>query len=361
MTTTYTEASRRSEEEAPLLSVEDLVVEFPTKGGTLRAISGVSFDVQRGETLSIVGESGSGKSTTANAVMQLVEAQHGRVVFDGKNLDSLNKTELRRTRPRLQMIFQDPIASLNPRRSVEDIVGEGLGIWPDRVVSSRDEDVDALLREVGMRPDVVRGRKAGEFSGGQCQRLAIARVLAIHPELVVCDEPVSALDVSVQAQILNLLRRMKDQHGLTLLFISHDLSVVRNISDRVLVLYLGRVCEIASTDLLFESPAHPYTQLLLDSVPRMHEGAQSEELATQPIRDLPSPLDPPSGCRFRTRCPLAKERCATEVPELRDVEGRQVACHFAEESLAMRGSAARVDSSVSSSTPSSDVVVTEQV
>lgn len=316
-----------------LLDVQDLVVEFSTKDGPLQAVSGVSFNLKKGETLSIVGESGSGKSTTARAVMQLLDYQSGTVSFDGQDLGAVKSSELRKTRPEMQMIFQDPIASLNPRRQVEDIVGEGLRIWPSRVKTSIDDDVNALLREVGMNPDVVRGRKAGEFSGGQCQRLAIARVLALHPQLVVCDEPVSALDVSVQAQILNLLRRMRREYGLTLLFISHDLSVVKNISDRVLVMYLGKVCEIADTETLFASPAHPYSQLLLDSVPRMHRASVPAAAATAPIRELPSPLDPPSGCRFRTRCPLATERCATEEPALRPVEGRQVACHHAEKAL----------------------------
>ena len=317
----------------PLLTVDGLVVEFQTKDGVLQAVSDISFDIANGETLSIVGESGSGKSTTAKAVMQLIDYQSGHVEFNGRDLGSLNKTELRKTRPELQMIFQDPIASLNPRRNVEEIVGEGLKIWPNRVHNTVDDDVDGLLLAVGMNPEVVRGRKAGEFSGGQCQRMAIARVLALRPSLMVCDEPVSALDVSVQAQILNLLRRMRREYGLTMLFISHDLSVVRNISDRVLVMYLGKVCEIADTETLFNSPAHPYTQLLLESVPRMHRVDVSIDKATRPTGDLPSPLDPPSGCRFRTRCPLATDLCAAEEPTLRVVDDRQVACHHAEKAL----------------------------
>lgn len=320
---------------SPLLDVQNMVVEFQTKDGTLQAVSDVSFTIARGETLSIVGESGSGKSTTAKAVMRLVEMQGGNVNFDGRDLGSLPPRELRGTRPELQMIFQDPIASLNPRRLVEDIVSEGLRVWPDRVQSDIDADVDGLLREVGMSPDVVRGRKAGEFSGGQCQRLAIARVLALRPQLVVCDEPVSALDVSVQAQILNLLRRMRSEYGLTMLFISHDLSVVRNISDQVLVMYLGKVCEIGPVETLFTAPSHPYTQLLLDSVPRLHAGSKARRPAVVGTsRDLPTPLDPPSGCRFRTRCPMATDRCAAEVPALREVAGRTVACHYAEDSMA---------------------------
>lgn len=318
---------------APLLRVRDLVVEFATKDGTVQAVSGLSFDLEEGQTLSIVGESGSGKSTTAKAVMQLLRYQGGTVKLEGRDLGGLNRAELRETRPELQMIFQDPIASLNPRRAVEEIVSEGLRIWPQKVQQSIDQDVDDLLLSVGMKPEVVRGRKAGEFSGGQCQRLAIARVLALRPKVVVCDEPVSALDVSVQAQILNLLRKMRRDYGLTMLFISHDLSVVRNISDKVLVMYLGKVCEIADTATIFGRPAHPYTRLLLESVPRMDRAEVSTEQATKPIRDLPSPLDPPSGCRFRTRCPLATDRCAEEEPALRPVDGRLVACHHAEESL----------------------------
>lgn len=316
-----------------LLEVKDLNVEFATKDGVVQAVSDMNFDLRRGETLSIVGESGSGKSTTAKAIMQLL-SYRGTVDFDGQDLGSLKAEELRRTRPELQMIFQDPIASLNPRRVIQDIISEGLRIWPHKVKADIDTDVDALLVEVGMNPQVVRDRRAGEFSGGQCQRLAIARVLALAPQLVVCDEPVSALDVSVQAQILNLLRRMRREYGLTMLFISHDLSVVRNISDRVLVMYLGKVCEIADTQTLFSRPAHPYTQLLLNSVPRMERAQVAADAATKPVGDLPSPLNPPSGCRFRTRCPLATEKCAAEVPELRDVGGQQVACHYAEQSLA---------------------------
>ena len=318
----------------PLLKVSELVVDFPTKDGVVQAVSKVSFDLRQGETLSIVGESGSGKSTIAKAVMQLVRYQSGVVELDGQDLAGLSRKKLRETRPELQMIFQDPIASLNPRRVVEKIVGEGLNIWPHKVQESIDADVDKLLLEVGMKPDVVRGRKAGEFSGGQCQRLAIARVLALKPRVVVCDEPVSALDVSVQAQILNLLRRMRLEYGLTMLFISHDLSVVRNISDRVLVMYLGKVCEIADTATLFDTPAHPYTQLLLESVPRAGQAqAAPRREANKPVNELPSPLNPPSGCRFRTRCPLATDRCAQEEPPLRELAGRTVACHHAEKAL----------------------------
>jgi peptide/nickel transport system ATP-binding protein len=316
---------------APLLEVDHLVVEFKTKDGVVQAVSDISFDIARGETLSIVGESGSGKSTTAKAVMQLLRYKEGSIRYGGRALEKLSRAELRRTRPDLQMIFQDPSASLNPRLTTEKIVSQGLEIWPDRTQKDVATDVDELLRQVGMDPTVVRGRRAGEFSGGQCQRIAIARVLAMRPELVVCDEPVSALDVSVQAQVLNLLRRLRREYGLTMLFISHDLSVVRNISDRVLVMYLGKTCEVGPVDEMFSNPKHPYTRLLLDSVPQIDSAvAATRQPQVSTATEIPSPLAPPSGCRFRTRCPLATDRCSSEEPELREVgEGRQVACHYA--------------------------------
>lgn len=315
-----------------LLQVDDLEVSFTTKHGEVHAVSGVSFSVRRGETLSLVGESGSGKSTIAKAIMGLLRETTGSVRFADQQLVGMSSRKMRKLRPRLQMIFQDPTASLNPRRRVRDIVSEGLDIWPARIERTREEDVDALLREVGLRPEIVADRRPGEFSGGQCQRVAIARALTMRPELVVCDEPVSALDVSVQAQILNLMRTLKAKHSLTLLFISHDLSVVRNISDRVMVMYLGKICEVASTEDLFDRPAHPYTRLLLDSVPRIDATVQHRSPG-QPrvVPDLPSPLDPPSGCRFRTRCPIATEVCAAEEPKLEEIAvGQWAACHHME-------------------------------
>ncbi|WP_262402301.1 oligopeptide/dipeptide ABC transporter ATP-binding protein [Actinomadura sp. CNU-125] len=231
---------------------------------------------------------------------------------------------MRPLRPSLQMIMQDPIASLNPRRRVRDIVAEGLRMWPDRVVTSVDEQVAEGLGAVGMDIGTVGDRRPGSFSGGQCQRIAIARALALRPDVLFCDEPVSALDVSVQARVLNLIRDAKEALGLTVLFVSHDLGVVKSVSDRVMVMYLGRVCEIAPVEAVYDAPAHPYTNLLLSSAPGSRR---------PPVPDLtgetPSPLDPPSGCRFRTRCPLARERCATETPPLRALPGgRSVACHF---------------------------------
>ncbi|WP_217996169.1 ABC transporter ATP-binding protein [Microbacterium resistens] len=312
-----------------LLRIQGLDVAFPTKHGTVHAVSDVSFAIRRGETLSLVGESGSGKSTIARAILGLLPQTRGSITFAGAQLVGMPRRSLRRIRPRMQIILQDPIASLNPRRRVTDIVGEGLDIWPDRVRSTRRQDVDAALREVGLNPEVVADRRPSGFSGGQCQRLAIARALVLRPELLVCDEPVSALDVSVQAQILNLLRSLRQTHALTMLFISHDLGVVKNISDRVMVLYLGKVCEVARTEELFRRPRHPYTRLLLESVPTMEPArAHSRDRA---VSDLPSPLSPPSGCRFRTRCAWATEICAREEPGLRESgAGGLVACHHAE-------------------------------
>ena len=323
--------------EEVLLQVTDLHVEYSAgRGRTVRAVSGVSFDVATGETLGLVGESGCGKSTTARAVLQLPRPASGTVVFDGVDLTALRGEELRRVRTGLQMIFQDPIASLNPRREVGDIVREGLDIWPDHLHEDRpDEDADAatdrvraVLESVGMDLDEVGTRRPHEFSGGQCQRICIARALVLDPRVLICDEPVSALDVSIQAQILNLLEDLKELYGLTMLFIAHDLAVVKSISDRVCVMYLGRICEIGPTDAIFDLPAHPYTDALLASIPQLDPGGDTtgeDVLAGDP----PSPFEVPSGCRFRTRCPRATELCAEQVPELREVSGgRFVACHF---------------------------------
>jgi peptide/nickel transport system ATP-binding protein len=320
-----------------LIRVDNLVVEFKTSHGIVHAVSDISFGITPGETVSLVGESGSGKSTVARAIMGLLEQARGRINLEDADILALSSKQLRSLRPDVQMIFQDPSASLNPRRRVRDIVAEGLEIWPDRAQGPVKGEVDALLKEVGINPEIAGDRKPSEFSGGQCQRVAIARALALHPRLVVCDEPVSALDVSVQAQILNLLRSLKEAHGLTLLFISHDLGVVKNISDRVMVMYLGKLCEVATTEQLYDRPAHPYTQLLLDSVPTVHDAATAETGDVTVAQDLPSPLSPPSGCRFRTRCPLATELCAEQEPAMREVApGQSVACHHAEESLARR-------------------------
>lgn len=309
-----------------ILRVEDLVVEFPLAGGqTVRAVSGISFDLVEGETLGLVGESGCGKSTTGRAVLQLRPPTSGSVRFEGTELCDLGHRELRRVRTRLQMVFQDPISSLNPRRKVRDIVAEGFDIWgrPD----DAEERIDETLQAVGLDPTVVGERRPHEFSGGQCQRISIARALLMRPRILVCDEPVSALDVSVQAQILNLLEDMKERFGLTMVFIAHDLSVVNSISDRVLVMYLGKICEVGAPQELFERPLHPYTELLISSVPKPDPHAA--RIPFEASGEMPSPIDPPSGCRFRTRCPNATDLCATTEPHLTEVvPGRHVACHF---------------------------------
>ena len=316
------------EPELALLRVENLVVEFKSgRNQTVHAVTDVNLDVLPGETLGLVGESGCGKSTTGKAIMQLPSPTSGRVVFDGTDLTKLKPADLRQVRTRLQMIFQDPISSLNPRRRVEDIVAEGLDIWKKGTRAERSEKVDEMLLTVGLDPEVARGRRPFQFSGGQCQRISIARAVITDPQLIVCDEPVSALDVSVQAQILNLLEEMKAQYGLTMIFIAHDLAVVKNISDRVAVMYLGRLCEVGDPDVLYAQPAHPYTSALLSAIPVPDPSVRPD--ARQTLGgEIPSPLSPPSGCRFRTRCPLADEQCRDEVPEMRKVaEDQFVACH----------------------------------
>ncbi|MGZ6884636.1 MAG: oligopeptide/dipeptide ABC transporter ATP-binding protein [Acidimicrobiia bacterium] len=313
-----------------LLRIEDLVVEFPVgrTGLKVNAVSKVSIDVLPGETLGLVGESGCGKSTMGKAVMQLVGAKSGSVLFEGNELNGLKGELLRALRPKLQMIFQDPISSLNPRRRVRDIVREGLDIWKIGDKESRAKRVDEVLDTVGIDPSVAGPKRPHEFSGGQCQRISIARAVATEPKLIICDEPVSALDVSVQAQILNLLEDMKRTYGLTLVFIAHDLAVVKNVSDKVAVMYLGKLCEFAQPDALYASPAHPYTAALLSAIPEPDPQARTE--ATAGVRgEIPSPVSPPSGCRFRTRCPLATDTCAAEEPQMREVRpGHFVACHY---------------------------------
>jgi len=311
-----------------LLRVEDLVVEFRAQGGRVKAVSGISLDLVAGETLGLVGESGCGKSTTGRAVMQLPRPTSGTVRFDGVELTALKGNALRETRPQLQMIFQDPISSLNPRRKVGDIIAEGLEIWSVGDATSRAAKVDEMLGAVGLDPDTARGRRPHEFSGGQCQRISIARAVITDPKLIICDEPVSALDVSVQAQILNLLEEMKQRYNLTMLFIAHDLAVVKNVSDRVAVMYLGKLCEVGSPDVLYAQPAHPYTAAMLAAIPVPDPGSPPDD--SQVLSgEIPSNLNPPSGCRFRTRCPKAQEQCAEEEPQIRNVGPDQfVACHF---------------------------------
>ena len=310
----------------PLLKVEDLVVEYVVGGKTIHAVSGVSLEVARGETLGLVGESGCGKSTLGRAVLQLRQAVSGRVLFDGLDLTGMQGDSLRKMRQRVQLIFQDPIASLNPRRRIGDIIAEPLVIAGVKDPKKRQELVHEVLSAVGLDPSLVIGRLPHEFSGGQCQRICIARALVLNPEFVICDEPVSALDVSIRAQILNLLEDMKTRFGLTLLFIAHDLAVVKAVSDRVAVMYLGRLCEVGPSEQLFASPAHPYTALLIEAIPVPDPDVRPAESVA--VGEPPSPMSPPSGCRFRTRCPRADQRCSDEVPELRSVAPDQfVACH----------------------------------
>jgi peptide/nickel transport system ATP-binding protein len=313
-----------------LLRAENMVVEFPvgSTGLKVHAVTDVSLDVREGETLGLVGESGCGKSTTGRALMQLPAPTAGAVIYEGRDLTKLSPGDLRQVRPQMQMIFQDPISSLNPRRKVGDIVGEPLKIWHRGSAEEQRQVVQDTLEAVGLDPESSMNRRPHQFSGGQCQRICIARSLVLDPKLIICDEPVSALDVSVQAQILNLLEDMKARYGLTLVFIAHDLAVVKNISDRIAVMYLGKLCEVAKPDDLYAKPAHPYSAALLSAIPVPDPAVKVKESETL-AGELPSPLAPPSGCRFRTRCPKAQDMCAQVEPKMRQVGlGHYVACHF---------------------------------
>ncbi len=313
-----------------LLRVENLLVEFPVgrSGLKVNAVTNISLDVKPGETLGLVGESGCGKSTTGKAIMQLPKPTGGSVMFEGRDIAKLQGEELRAIRTRLQMIFQDPISSLNPRRKVEDIIAEGLNIWKIGTPEQREAKVNELMEAIGFDPAVQRGKRPHQFSGGQCQRISIARAVATDPKLIICDEPVSALDVSVQAQILNLLEDMKARYGLTLIFIAHDLAVVKNISDRVVVMYLGKICEVGGPDELYANPRHPYTAALLSAIPVPDPSVKPSERMTLG-GEIPSPVTPPSGCRFRTRCPRAEALCAEQEPQIHQVGADHfVACHF---------------------------------
>jgi oligopeptide transport system ATP-binding protein len=334
METTPTTASNGSE---VLVSVRNLKKHFPImKGvfrrqvGAVRAIDGITFDIKRGETLGLVGESGSGKSTTGRVILQLTQATEGEVKFEDKELTELTGDRLRSLRPRMQMIFQDPHASLNPRMTVASIIGEPLIEHGTARGEARKKRIDELLSLVGLEPKHAN-RYPHEFSGGQRQRIGIARAIALNPDFIVADEPIAALDVSIQAQVVNLLEDLQEVLGLTYLFISHDLSMIRHIADRVAVMYLGKIMELSDVDRLYSDPKHPYTRALLSAVPVPDPlvEATRERIILQ--GDIPSPANPPPGCPFNTRCPMAQERCVIEVPEWREIEpGRWVACHFAE-------------------------------
>jgi oligopeptide transport system ATP-binding protein len=308
----------------PLLQVRDLVHEFPTDVGTVHAVSGVSFDVYPGETLGIVGETGSGKSTLARAVMQAPRPKAGAVLFRGTDLVTLRGARLLQARRHLQMVFQDPFGSLDPKWRVRHLVEEPLVAYKTGGRTARRRRVDEVLELVGLDPAGHGGRRPRELSGGQAQRVAIARAVALNPALIICDEAVSSLDVLIQAQVLNLFERLRAELGLSYLFIAHDLALVKQVSDRVAVMYLGKLCEVGPGEAVYRRPLHPYTRALLDSVPgtgaRTHKTIRGEP---------PSPVHPPSGCRFRTRCPRAEQRCAEEEPAMRELAtGHSVACHF---------------------------------
>lgn len=310
-----------------LLSALSVSVTFETAGGTVRAVDDVSLDVGPGETVGLVGESGCGKSTLGKAIMRLVPVSGGRIIVDGKDITHLGTRDLKPIRPQVQMIFQDPYGSLNPRHTVGRIIGQPLSVAGSARKDIR-EQVASLMQKVGLSAD-ARNRYPHEFSGGQRQRIGIARALALNPKVIICDEPVSALDVSVRAQVINLLKDLQRDLSVSYLFISHDLSVVEHVSDRLLVMYLGRIVESGRSEDIWREPAHPYTRALLSSAP-IADPKVTRHRSKQVLQgELPSPLDPPQGCAFNTRCPLAQERCHRERPALRALAGgRQVACHF---------------------------------
>ncbi len=333
------QASRQTQSTAAvgdvLVNVSDLRVYFPVTAGLIfqrkvadvKAVDGISFAIKKGETLGLVGESGCGKSTTGRAILQLYRPTTGSINFDGHELTKMKSGELRRFRRRMQMIFQDPYASLNPRMSVGSIISEPLAIHNLAKGKARKERVQELLRVVGLNP-YYANRYPHEFSGGQRQRIGIARALAVEPQFIVADEPVSALDVSIQAQIINLMEDLQNEYNLTYLFIAHDLSVVRHISDRVAVMYLGRIAELADRNELYENPLHPYTKALLSAVPVPDPSVEAKRERIILTGDVPSPLRPPPGCNFHTRCPIAIEECRERIPEFREiVPDHFVACH----------------------------------
>jgi len=325
----------------PLLSVKDLKVQFKvfkqgampwTKAQRLKAVDGVSFDLFEGETLGIVGESGCGKSTLARAVVRMLPSESGKVLWMGEqDLLKANPKEMQTVRSDIQMIFQDPLASLNPRMTIGQIISEPLTTHhPDLNKEQVVEKVKAMMKKVGLLPNQIN-RYPHEFSGGQCQRIGIARALIIEPKLVICDEPVSALDVSIQGQVINLLMELQKEMGLSLIFIAHDLSVVRHISNRIMVLYLGNVAEVSAAEDLYDKPRHPYTQALISAVPIPDPLVERNKNVILLEGDLPSPLNPPSGCVFRTRCPKAQDKCATAKPELAEKGNNHfVACYYSD-------------------------------
>jgi len=321
-----------------LLEVRDLYKYFPINAGVfsrhigdVKAVDGIDFAIRSGETLGLVGESGSGKTTAGRVVLRLLPATRGEVIFEGRNILELGREDVRKLRKSMQIIFQDPYASLNPRMTVGDIIGEPLRIHGLAKGKEAETRVQELLRLVGLQP-YHANRYPHEFSGGQRQRIGIARALAVSPKFIVADEPVSALDVSIQAQVINLLQDLQAQFGLTFLFIAHDLSVVRHISTRVAVMYVGKIVEIADRNALYENPLHPYTQALLSAIPIPDPAIEARRKRIVLSGDIPSPVNPPAGCRFHTRCPIAFDRCRVEVPPLKSYgPGHVAACHWVEE------------------------------
>ena len=361
-TGTLTETEATKGQPDVILRVEDVKKYFPVHRGFLQrtigyiqAVDGVSFDVHRGETLGLVGESGCGKSTLGRTVLRLIEPTDGKILFEGKDITKLPKRSLKPYRAELQMVFQDPIGSLNPRMSVGDIVGEGLLVHRMGNRKQREKIVQETLGQVGLRPEYTN-RFPHEFSGGQRQRIGIARALALRPKLIVADEPVSALDVSIQSQVLNLLVDLKREFGLTYIFVAHNLAVVAYISDRIAVMYLGKVVELAETNELYQEPLHPYTRVLLSAIPKPDPAQRMQRVPVQ--GDVPSPFNPPSGCHFRTRCPLARAKgtqegiCAELEPPLTEHRpGHWAACHFAGEMWSEK-----VTEQIATEVPSDEVI-----